>query len=91
MRIIYIFLNGKKDIGITPGPGEKIADPLFKDAMRKNFHLSSGSPAIDAGKDLKYTKDFEGKKVPEGSAPDIGAFEFYSKSVDKSDIKGNKQ
>ena len=85
------FLEGKKDIGITPGPGEKIADPLFRNVNEKDFHLSPGSPAIDAGKDLKYTKDFEGKKVPEGSAPDIGAFEFYSKSVDKSDIKGNKQ
>lgn len=85
------FLDGKKDIGITPGPGEKIADPLFRNVNKKDFHLSPGSPAIDAGKDLKYTKDFEGKKVPEGSAPDIGAYEFYSSSSGKGEVKMNKK
>lgn len=85
------FIARIKDIGITPGPGEKFADPLFKNVSEKDFHLTSGSPAIDAGKDLKYNKDFEGRKVPEGSAPDIGAYEFYGNSDGGGNAKMNKK
>lgn len=40
--------------------------------------LVEGSALIDVGVDLGYTRDIEGRAVPLGSAPDIGAHEFYS-------------
>lgn len=42
-----------------------------------SFTLKSTSPAIDAGASLSYTTDLAGKVVPRGSAPDIGAYEYY--------------
>jgi hypothetical protein len=42
----------------------------------EDFHLQAGSPAIDAGLFLGYTKDFEDKTVPIGAAPDMGASEY---------------
>jgi hypothetical protein len=52
------------------------AEPLFVSAS--DFHLQSGSPAINAGVSVGLTQDFAGKHVPIGSAPDIGAYEFDS-------------
>ena len=61
--------------GLTLGPGEMIVDPGFVNLSGKDYHLTSGSPAIDAGQDLGYTSDIEGRTMPNGSAPDIGAYE----------------
>jgi hypothetical protein len=41
-----------------------------------NYHLLPGSPAIDAGADVGLTSDYGSKHVPQGSAPDIGAYEY---------------
>jgi len=46
-------------------------DPKFVDATNNNYRLSSTSPAIDAGIEIKGVTD--GYK---GKAPDIGAFEY---------------
>lgn len=50
-------------------------NPLFADSDRNNFALASGSPAIDSGDDLGYSRDQIGNPVPSGSAPDRGALE----------------
>jgi len=76
------YLGDKLNIGMSPGPGDKIGDPLFLNFNGKDFHLKAGSPAIDAGVNLNYSTDFDGNKVPEGSAPDIGAYEYNSNSHD---------
>jgi hypothetical protein len=55
---------------------EKTADPLFVNVGAADFHLSPGSLAVNNGMNLGYSSDFDSKTVPEGSAPDIGVFEY---------------
>ncbi len=56
-------------------PTEKLANPLFVNLAGRDFHLNSGSPAINAGIPLGYSRDYDNLSVPVGSAPDMGAFE----------------
>jgi hypothetical protein len=50
---------------------------LFTDFNNLNFHLKSGSAAIDAGNPSIYSpNDIDGDGRPAGAAPDIGADEF---------------
>ena len=51
------------------------ADPLLVSPSTGDFHLQAGSPAINAGVDVGLTSDYAGATVPQGSAPDIGAYE----------------
>ena len=58
-----------------------IADPLFRSPSTNldnaNFRLKSSSPAIDAGTNIPgFSSDLAGVKVPQGVAPDIGAYEY---------------
>jgi hypothetical protein len=70
------------------------SDPLFLDLSLKNFHLQSSSPAKDAGITINSTNtyknypawngnpatSFEGVTRPQGTAYDIGAYEFFTGS-----------
>lgn len=55
------------------------ADPLFAGIDKENnsfdFHLSAGSPCIDAGKKTAVTIDLDGNLRSE--IPDIGCYEFH--------------
>ena len=54
-------------------------DPRFVNPSAGDFHLQSGSPAIDAGLTLPDVPcDHDGNKRPAGSAYDIGAYEYGS-------------
>jgi parallel beta-helix repeat protein len=55
--------------------GSLAADPMFASAGAGDFQLQAGSPCVDAGASLGLTADYEGDQVPQGAAPDIGAFE----------------
>jgi hypothetical protein len=54
-------------------------DPLFVNTFAGNYRLKKESSAIDKGvqNDLTPITDIEGKIRPNGSAPDVGAYEFY--------------
>jgi hypothetical protein len=49
-------------------------NPLFVSAA--DYHLTAGSPAIDAGAMVAVSDDFDGNPRPQGDAIDIGAFEY---------------
>lgn len=51
-------------------------DPLLADPVGGNFQLTAGSPCIDQGLSLGQTADIVLTPVPQGAAPDIGAYEF---------------
>ena len=70
---------GGNYIGLTAGAHDISADPLFINSG-SDFHLSAGSPCIDAGDPSNYPPtDFDGQARPHGSAADIGADEYYAK------------
>jgi parallel beta-helix repeat protein len=56
-----------------------ISNPKFSGGTNTKpypyFYLQSTSPGIDAGMDVGLSTDYAGGSVPQGTAPDIGAFE----------------
>jgi parallel beta-helix repeat protein len=55
------------------------SNPSFINAGAANFHLQSGSSAINAGITVGVvTTDFDAVARPQGAAYDIGAFEFVA-------------
>ncbi len=71
-----VFSNGSGACSsCSLGSGSLTVDPLFVSEAGKDFRLSSGSPAIDAGVELGY--DVNGTRVGsfDGVAPDMGYFE----------------
>ena len=56
------------------------ADPRFISLSGSDFHLQSGSPCRDAGTDVGVQRDYEGTLIPQGIAPDVGAYEYSSGS-----------
>ncbi len=56
------------------------SDPQLWDKDVGDYRLLRSSPCIDAGVDVGLTRDFAGTFVPQGNAPDIGAFEKKGKN-----------
>jgi len=61
--------------GSGSGTNPIIGDPLFVNASAGDFHLQNGSPCINTGTNVGLTQDRDGTSIPQGSAPDIGAYE----------------
>jgi len=52
-------------------------NPIFSNPSNNDFHINSGSPAIDSGIALSgFNFDYEGVPRPQGSGWDIGAYEY---------------
>jgi len=61
-----------------------LADPMFVSPDPQepaDFMLQPDSPAIDEGVNVGLSEDFNGNPVPQGNAPDIGAYEYGSLSL----------
>ncbi len=70
--------------GFTSGTHTLTSDPLFTNRAGLDFTLQSTSPAINAGTNLSLTSDHVGTVVPQGSAPDIGAYEYVTPTTSSS-------
>jgi len=82
-----------KEVAGTPGLGTNsiIGDPLFVDPENQNFNLQENSPCINSGIDVDIAYDIDGVKIPFGTHPDIGAYEFMPISgailIDRNKLK----
>ena len=63
---------------LTDAGGNGNANPMFANTEAADLHLSSGSPAINAGADFPEngSQDLDGAARKQGGAVDIGACEF---------------
>ena len=78
--------NEMSQQGWRPADGEMIVEDLariFADPARGDYRLKPGSPAIDAGVDVGYDHDLAGNKVPQGRAPDIGAYQYVRPAAEQ--------
>jgi hypothetical protein len=74
---LYYLMNSSTQLGFSLGAGEKIADPQFVNVGGGDYHLKAGSPAIDsAASPAPFNTDYDGKAVPSGAGPDMGAYEY---------------
>lgn len=64
--------------GGWPGDGNIDADPLFADPGNGDFHLTEGSPAVDAAlADAGAADDLDGDVRPGGAEFDMGSDELF--------------
>ena len=75
------------------GPANIATDPQFVSAEIGDFHLTKGSPCIDAGDDLATSRDatdLDGNQRIVGRAVDIGCYEIQDETAScPSDITGD--
>jgi len=64
-------------------------DPKFANAANNDFSLAPGSPLINTGATVGLTQDYEGNTIPQGAAPDIGAFEYVSSTPPPQPVSGD--
>jgi hypothetical protein len=63
-------------INVSPGAGAIAADPLFANPNADNYHVQSGSPAINAGSNEGAPPlDHDGILRPQQGTVDMGAYE----------------
>jgi hypothetical protein len=76
LTIDHNLVDGPKGNDENDGVDVVEGDPMFVSPLGGDFHLRSGSPAIDAGSsDDAPSDDFDGAPRPQGAGYDIGAFE----------------
>ena len=87
---IYQKITGYWDVD----EGNQTVDPKFFDIEGSDFHLSSGSPAIDAGDNSFVSEtsatDLDGNPRIGNSLVDIGAYERETSNLHPADINGDQ-
>jgi len=69
--------------GCSLGAQDVSLNPQFVDIGKGDYHLRSGSPAIDAGtSSAGVTSDIIGVSRPKGDAVDIGIYEYFDWDFD---------
>jgi len=63
----------------SQGKGSMLINPQLMNEKTADFHLKAKSPCIEAGIDIGLDSDFKGTEIPQGDAPDIGAYEYIKK------------
>ncbi|MBA3296291.1 MAG: hypothetical protein H0U19_05095 [Acidobacteria bacterium] len=71
---LYYAAGSADPIGVPAGKGDLIADPLFVDAVNRNFRVKANSPARQRGVKLGYAVDLDGHSLPRNAAPNMGAY-----------------
>lgn len=78
-----VYANGAGNfLGLVDPTGQNgdiSSDPLFQDRLHGDYHLQSGSPAIDSGDDffvLSGALDLDGHPRVLGAHVDMGAYEY---------------
>jgi len=69
-----------REFGLKLNSTEAVVWPGFR-AFPFDLHLTEDSPAIDSGEYLGETFDYDGTRVPQGVAPDLGAYEYRAGGV----------
>ncbi|MEA2610182.1 MAG: hypothetical protein QOJ75_2425, partial [Chloroflexota bacterium] len=76
---IYWKSDGAPKVYFPISSTSKKVDPRFVNLGAGDFHLASGSPAVDtastAALALGFNRDLDGSAVPQGALPDVGAYE----------------
>ena len=68
-----LYFGGKTQFSL--GGHSMVQDPQFANAAGGDFHLLPGSPAVNRGVPVGYSQDIDRRPVPQGGAPDLGAYE----------------
>jgi hypothetical protein len=88
-NIVYQNSTGIVDSGsgtIADHNTANSTNPMFVNAVASNFHLQSGSPAINAGMTLaQVPNDFDGVARPAG-AYTIGAYQYATQGQPSTDV-----
>lgn len=81
---IYWTPGGQPKIYFPTSSSSRRVDPRWVAPGSNDFHLQSGSPAVNTGSNaalqMGFNLDFDGVGVPQGGTVDIGAFERGSSS-----------
>ena len=82
-NIVYAnTVNGIANVGGATADHNITVNPSFVNAAAGDFHLKSGSPAIDAGMTLpQVSTDMDNTPRPQGASGDPGAYEYSTGSA----------
>ena len=73
------FVNCLSGNAFAPGGMDAIADARFRNAAAGDFHLRSGSPAVNAGRtdaSMWNETDLDGNRRVRGGVVDVGCYEY---------------